>query len=202
MAALSDVILSFILMNNRSLISCRVGSMFCAPCFLTAHLTNHNLKVAISFTFVSTVIPPIWFHLRWANPLHLIVIDLLGFLIFNHVRLVAINCPSRVRPSSSMSLQSPHIRFSLKFARIAIWNRNRVVVVASFSLWGINAAFFVQGTSCLIYGLAGTKPQLSLSGRRCFACEYSIPHNFEPCVLMVPLLASLFVGTCPTDLCT
>jgi hypothetical protein len=39
------------------------------------------------------------------------------------------------------------------------------------------------------------------TGRR-FACKYSIPHNFEPCALILPWLASLIVGTCPTDLHT
>ena len=140
------------------------------------------------------------------NPLHFIVIDVLGFLIFNHVCLVAINCPSRVCPS--MILQSSHVRFSLKFASIAIWNRNRIVVITSFSLWGINAAFFIQGTSrhppstdCQILNKPRTD-KMSIPGHRCFACKYSIPHILEPCVLLTPLLASLFVGTCPTDLHT
>jgi len=193
-------------MNNRSPINCQVGSMFHAACFLIAHLTDDNLKVAITFTFVSTVIPLIWLHLRWVNPLHFIVIDVLGFLIFNHVRLVAINCPSRVCPSTI--LQSPHVRFSLKFASIAIWNRNRIVVITSFTLWGINAVFFIQGKSChpssTEYQVLN-KPctdELSMPGHRCFACKYSIPYIFEPCVLLMPLLASLFMGTCPTDLHT
>jgi len=140
------------------------------------------------------------------EPLHLIVTDVLGSLIFNHVCLVAINCPSRVCPF--MILQSRQIGFSLKFASIAIWNRNRVVVIASFSLWGINAAFFIQGTSRHSQSTGYqvlSKPctdEMSVPGHRCFACKYSIPHIVEPCVLIMPLLASLFVGTCPTDLHT
>lgn len=79
------------------------------------------------------------------EPLTVIDVDLLGPLIFNHVRLVAINRSSRVCPS--IILQSLHFKFSLNFTSIAIWNRNRVVVMTSFSVWGINAAFFIQGTS-------------------------------------------------------
>ena len=121
------------------------GRFHVLPLVSFPYLIRHNLKVAISFTFVSAAIRLIWFYLRWVNSLHFIDVDLLGPLIYNHVRLIVINRSSRVCPS--IILQSPHVRSSLNFTSIAIWNRNRVVVMTSFSVWGINAAFFIQGTS-------------------------------------------------------
>jgi len=47
----------------------------------------------------------------------------------------------------------------MKFARIAIWNKNRVVVVMSIGVWGINAALSIQGGSLLPSSMAiGNQP--------------------------------------------
>ena len=45
-------------------------------------------------------------------------------------------------------------RAFMKFARIAIWNKNRVAVAMSIGVWGLNAAFSILGGSfsSLFYG--------------------------------------------------
>ena len=42
----------------------------------------------------------------------------------------------------------------IEIASVAIWNRNKVVVVASSIVWCVNVGFLIQGKSLLLFPAA------------------------------------------------
>ena len=83
-------------------------------------------------------------HIPEESVSHSIVISFPALHILDFVGLDAIDCSTRVRPR-----QLFHNVPKLRFFRIAIWNKSRAVVTAAIVVWGINAAFSIQGRSLI-----------------------------------------------------
>jgi hypothetical protein len=78
----------------------------------------------------------------------------LSFACVPHVRILPFNVA--VSPKSIFTLD----------LRIAIWNKNMIVVIMASSIWAVNSAFLIQGR-CLSFPRfrrPGTHPNLAGSG--------------------------------------
>ena len=165
------------------------------PLRYTSVLTAHNLKAVYSFGAVSTASLIVSFS-EGRNNLFFLSFYLLVNYLFDYDRLFIIDCSSGVSPLQRLRL--PNQTF-IEVASIAIWNRNKVIMAISISMWGINPVLLVQSKFHLsIPWVIGTKPHNDMHESSGCACEHSIPYilNHD----LISSLASRCVGSCPTDL--
>jgi hypothetical protein len=84
-------------------------------------------------------------HFREENAQHIFIVSFLDYFGPVRCRRFAVNCSSHVRlhlPTHVTTISPDQVLIDV--VSFAIWNRNKVVTVTAFSLWGIGIAFHIR----------------------------------------------------------
>ena len=71
----------------------------------------------------------------------------LAFFLPVFCHCISINRYPHVRLSSTVNSQT---QAHIEATRIAIWNRNKIVIALTIGIWGVNLAFLTSGMSLLL----------------------------------------------------
>ena len=77
-------------------------------------------------------------------------------------------------------------RVLIELNSIAIWNKNKAIIVLATCVWGIYLAFFIQGKSYLLFGRR-TESAYSVSGVSQVRNQFLKHFTIRPQLCIAPL---------------